>query len=227
MTKLHNWSAAILCGTLLSGCTLLGGGDSTVSVMQDYFGAEEKFAQHNYTKAEAMLERAYGVLKTRPAAERPGMALLDQHVNVHNYSIMTLEVLAKCKYALGKFDQIAPLIAAEEPLVNAGYTGRYSRTPTDGAKLYLNAFKAVTKLHDGDAHGANQSLGQCEPLQNLSANSNYVWLGNTGSPEFAKYLWLNTKMQALLKLKNESEAKAIDPQLPGLRQQLQITPASI
>jgi hypothetical protein len=211
----------VCSATLLSSCMVPT--DGRPSVMEQFFEAERLFDEHEYKKAEDLLTEALATLDSRPPDELP--QLLSNHVNVHNYSIMTLELLAKCKYCNGETKEIGPLTAKEAKLLEGGYTNTFKGTTTNGPQLYLTAFQAVDKVAAGNIAGADAELAKCADLQSLNDRSFYVWLGDKGSPDFGRYLWLNTKAQILDKQGQTDKAKALPAEIESLRSKLAIPAA--
>jgi hypothetical protein len=209
---------ALACASgLLASCAVI---DPRPSVMEQFFEAERLFDAHEYKQAETLLTLALDTLDSRPADELPN--LLSKSVNVHNYSIMTLELLAKCKYCNGEIKEIAPLVSKEAKLLKDGYTNTFKGTTTNGPRLYLTAFQAVDKVAAGNIAGADVDLAKCADLQSLNDRSFYVWLGDKGSPDFGRYLWLNTRAQILEKQGQPDKAKALSAEIESLRSKLAI-----
>ncbi len=219
----RNWlstSLVPICTLLLVSLNSTSGASFAASIRPSelYFEASHKFDSTQYAEAEQLLFQVLADLRKRPKDERPDImkALYSGEsanlVNVHNFSIMTLEKLAECKYALGKYDEIAPLMPELRELIKSGYTGTYSGSSTLTDQAYIAAFETLSYLKSGDLAAADRNLNYSAGLQNSGESK----------PMFARYLWLNTKLMLLQKQKRTSEAKQIAAQVAKLKSSLAI-----
>jgi hypothetical protein len=219
--------------TLCAGSPCMAGTENSSG---DFFSAEKLFAAHQYADAERTLENVLAYLRSRPQNELPpseedilneaiargrGENVPDR-VNVHNYSIMTIELLAKCQYALGNYKQLPALMREQRALLQSGYTNTYAGKSTAGPQLYVAAFEAVAYLAHGDWKNAERNLAWSSDLKSLSSRPGYSWLGDDGSPEFARCLWLSTEAESLRKQGKIALSRQLEPEVKSLRRQLML-----